>query len=85
MLFRSEMNSSPLAPPVAKRFECLGLNWRALIAPLCFWVREIKASLQIVNFAAQGLLLLPLELTWLLQAAYRRSIDPTSHFPDHQQ
>lgn len=48
-LFRSEMKSSPLAPPVARRFECLGLNWRALMAPECFEALDMNASLRKVS------------------------------------
>lgn len=48
-LFRSEMNSSPFAPPVARRLECLGLNCRVLMAPECFVVLEINESLYSVS------------------------------------
>ena len=40
---RSLMKSSPFAPPVARRLGRLGLNWRALIAPLWFFELETKA------------------------------------------
>lgn len=39
------INTSPLAPAVASNSDLKGLNWSVLIAPLCFEVRDIKASL----------------------------------------
>lgn len=40
--------TSPFAPPVANKFECLGLNCNALIAPECLVILEMTASLLVI-------------------------------------
>ena len=42
---QSQILTSPLAPAVASNSERKGLNWSALMAPLCFDVRDMCASL----------------------------------------
>lgn len=44
-LYMVGISTSPLAPAVASNSDLNGLNWSVLIAPLCFEVRDIKASL----------------------------------------
>ena len=39
------LHTSPLAPTVASSSERNALNWSALMAPLCFEVRDLMASL----------------------------------------
>lgn len=44
-----ERHTSPFMPPVARRFECFGLNCKALMAPLCFCGDATNASLLAVS------------------------------------
>lgn len=44
-----ERHTSPFMPPVARRFECFGLNCRALMAPLCFCGDATNASLLAIS------------------------------------
>lgn len=48
----AEPITSPFAPPVANKFECLGLNCNALIAPECLVILEMTASLLVVRSAS---------------------------------
>lgn len=60
-----DRNTSPFAPPVARRLGCLGLNWSALIAPECLEALEIIASLfsGIISPAQHLLIVFPVRRT----------------------
>ena len=74
--------TSPLAPAVAMSSDRKGLNCRDLMAPLCFDVLDMKASLRPVSNpsgTADGG-----SRTLRRSAIYQHPIDPASHSQGHR-
>lgn len=74
--------ASPLAPAVASNSDLKGLNWRDLIAPLCFEVLDMAEVLLPVSIHNAIILVAQSHLCPLFNAfASHRSRDPFSNAP----
>ena len=62
-------HTSPFMPPVARRFECFGLNCKAFMAPLCFCGDATNASLLAISTSPSIF-----KFQWPLQTLFRSEV-----------